>query len=263
MDTVTIQALIFKVLDISVIWWIVYQVLKLIKTNVRAIQIVKGALWIYLINLASQWFNLTLLASFTSEVITWGILAVIIIFQPEIRAGLEQLGRNSALKKKSTLSGDWIQDVLTAMNLLSQEEIGALIVIEKRVLLDEYARTGTELDANISTALLRTIFNPNTPLHDGAVLIRDGRLFCAGAILPSTQSDELDSELGTRHRAALGVSELSDSITLVVSEETGKCSLAHRGQLYRFQSASELDHLLRECLTLKQSTSELGEGERR
>ena len=220
-------------LDIYLVWLIIYYVLRLIKSNVRAIQILKGLVFIYLINFVSQILNLYTLNSLIGNVIDWGLLAVIIIFQPEIRSGLEQLGRNSILTRERTDKEDnKVIDILkNSMEFLAKRRIGALIVIERGVNLDEFITPSTILGAAITQELLTTIFVPTTPLHDGAIIIRDNMLYCAGAYLPSTRREDISKSFGTRHRAAIGISEISDSITLVVSEETGRCSIAFKGEL--------------------------------
>ncbi len=220
-------------LDIYFVWLIIYYILKLIKSNVRAVQILKGVVFIYLINFVSQLFNLYSLNSLVGNVIDWGLLAIIIIFQPEIRSGLEQLGRNSTLIREKTDNGDHqVTEILkNSMEFLAKRRIGALIVIERGVKLDEFITPSTILGASITQELLTTIFVPTTPLHDGAVIIRDNSLYCAGAYLPSTRREDISKAFGTRHRAAIGISEISDSVTLVVSEESGRCSIAYKGEL--------------------------------
>ncbi len=225
--------LLLLCLDIYLVWLIVYYVLKLIRSNVRAVQILKGVVFVYLINFISQIFNLYTLNSLIGNVIDWGLLAVIIIFQPEIRSGLEQLGRNSILVRERTDKEDTkVIDILkNSMEFLAKRRIGALIVIERGINLDEFITPSTILGATITQELLTTIFVPTTPLHDGAIIIRDNLLYCAGAYLPSTRREDISKLFGTRHRAAIGISEISDSITLVVSEETGRCSIAQKGEL--------------------------------
>ena len=177
---------------------------------------------IYILDIISQIFNLYTLNSLIGNVIDWGLLAIIIIFQPEIRTGLEQIGRNSTLnrEKSSLVDRDIVSMLTNSVAFLAKRRIGALIVIERGVKLDEFITPSTIVDGEISQELLTTIFVPTTPLHDGAVMIRDGKLYCAGAYLPSTRREDINKAFGTRHRAAIGISEISDSVTLVVSEET-------------------------------------------
>lgn len=225
--------LLMLALDAYFVWLIIYYVLKLIKANVRAIQIMKGLIFVYLLYFLSRWLNLQALNMLITMIIDWGILAIIVIFQPEIRGGLEQLGRNSLISRGSGLvKEEGIATILTqSIEFLAKRRIGALIVIEKEVKLDEFITPSTLMDSELSKELLTTVFIPTTPLHDGAVIIRDNKLYCAGAYLPSTRREDISKDLGTRHRAAIGISEISDSITLTVSEETGRFSIAMNGEL--------------------------------
>ncbi|MGL4336421.1 MAG: diadenylate cyclase CdaA [Turicibacter sp.] len=220
-------------LDVYFVWLILYYILKLIKSNVRAVQILKGVVLIYIIDLISQVFDLYTLNSLIGNVIDWGLLAIIIIFQPEIRSGLEQIGRNSMLtrEKISGKNNDIVEILKNSIEFLAKRRIGALIVIERGVKLDEFITPSTIIGGSISQELLTTLFVPTTPLHDGAVIIRDEMLYCAGAYLPSTRREDISKQFGTRHRAAIGISEISDSITIVVSEETGRFSIAYKGEL--------------------------------
>ena len=178
------------------------------------------------------------------------LLAVIVIFQPEIRRALEKLGTNNIIYKllpglrgkdqTSDLSTDSIEAIVHALASMGRNRVGALVVIERKIMLDEYTTTGIKLDAEISAALLQQSFEKNTPLHDGAVIIRENRIVAATCYLPLSQNTEISKELGTRHRAALGISEVSDCITLVASEETGQLSLAVNGRLSRDMSEAEL-----------------------
>ena len=160
-------------------------------------------------------------------------MAIIIIFQPEIRSGLEQIGRNSTLNREQNkfVEHDVISILANSVEFLAKRRIGALIVIERGVKLDEFITPSTIIDGEISQELLTTIFVPTTPLHDGAIMIREEKLYCAGAYLPSTRREDINKSFGTRHRAAIGISEISDSVTLVVSEETGRYSIAYKGEL--------------------------------
>ena len=220
-------------LDIYFVWLIIYYILKLIKSNVRAVQILKGVILIYIIDLVSQIFDLYTLNSLIGNIIDWGLLAIIIIFQPEIRSGLEQIGRNSTLNREQNkfVEHDVISILANSVEFLAKRRIGALIVIERGVKLDEFITPSTIIDVEISQELLTTIFVPTTPLHDGAIMIREEKLYCAGAYLPSTRREDINKSFGTRHRAAIGISEISDSVTLVVSEETGRYSIAYKGEL--------------------------------
>ena len=249
-ENITFFELLLVCLDVYCVWLIIYYVLKLIKSNVRAVQILKGVILIYIIDFVSQIFDLYTLNALISNVIDWGLFAVIIIFQPEIRSGLEQIGRNSMLNREHTILAD--QDIISilanSVEFLAKRRIGALIVIERGVKLDEFITPSTMITGEISQELLTTIFVPTTPLHDGAVMIRDGKLYCAGAYLPSTRREDINKAFGTRHRAAIGISEISDSITLVVSEETGRYSIAYNGELKVYDHIDTFKHDLQKYL---------------
>jgi diadenylate cyclase len=187
--------------------------------------------------------------------LTVGLLAVLIIFQPELRSGLEHIGRtnfNFIVKNNYNISEDIlnknIEEIVESMYSLSRQKIGALIIMERGSKLGEIIKTGTIIDAEISRQLLINIFIPNTPLHDGAVVIREGKVKAAACFLPLTESKDLSKDLGTRHRAAIGISEVSDCLSLVVSEETGAISIAKSGKLYRNISKERLTNILRNNL---------------
>lgn len=232
-ENISFFDLLLVCLDVYFVWLIIYYILKLIKSNVRAVQILKGVILIYLIDIVSQIFDLYTLNALIGNVIDWGLLAVIIIFQPEIRSGLEQIGRNSTMNRERNVLAehDVISILANSVEFLAKRRIGALIVIERGVKLDEFITPSTIIDGEISQELLTTIFVPTTPLHDGAIMIREEKLYCAGAYLPSTRREDINKSFGTRHRAAIGISEISDSVTLVVSEETGRYSIAYKGEL--------------------------------
>ena len=241
------------VLDFAIGWFVVYSALSLIKGSSRSIQIVKGVLMVYLLNVAAAVFNMEILSVLTKDVITWGIIAIIIIFQPEIRKGLEQLGRGKGLLKKTKeqASLNEMDELFEAVERLSKSKTGALIVFEGKITLDEYAESATPIQSVITSELIETIFFPNTPLHDGAMIVRDGNILCAGAILPSTTRTDLSQTVGTRHRAAIGITEVSDSIVVAVSEETGLISIAKDGEIQRFSKMFEFEKKLREYMKPK------------
>ena len=250
LQEVTLSQLILGGLDFYIAWLLVCAVLKLLQTNIRAVQIVKGVFVICFLNLLSQFLELSLISVLIEDVMTWGIIAIVIIFQPEIRTGLEQMGRKSAIKKEGQLSkgAAWVSELSDAVKVLSEERTGALIVLENRVSLMELSELATPLDAIITSELLRTIFRNKTPLHDGAVIIRDAKIACAGAILPATTRDDLPQTTGTRHRAAIGVSEMSDSVTIVVSEETGQISITSGGKIERYEKHFHFEQALKKVL---------------
>lgn len=240
LDEFTFRSVLLLLLDIYLVWLILYLVLRVIKLNVRAIQILKGLVFIYIINFVSEFFDLHTLNSLVEIVIQWGLLVVIIIFQPEIRSGLEQIGRNSMLRRSKNNEEQGAVSILCeSVSFLAKRRIGALVVIERNVKLDEFVSTATLINSHLSVELLTTIFVPTTPLHDGAVIIRDEKLYCAAAYLPTTTREDMSKAFGTRHRAAMGVSEVSDSITLVVSEETGRFSIAYSGTLKSYEAIED------------------------
>lgn len=236
------------VIDFSTAWLVVYLALGLLKANSRSIQIIKGVLMVYLLNVLAIIFNMEILGVLTKDVITWGILAIIIVFQPEIRNGLEQLGRGRGFfsrdKGKATLNE--VEQVVEAVSQLSKSQTGALIVFEGKIGLDEYSETATPIQSIVTSELIETIFFPNTPLHDGAMIIRKGEILCAGAILPSTQRTDLNQTVGTRHRAAIGISELTDALVVAVSEETGIISIVRDGEMERFSKIFEFEKVFRQ-----------------
>lgn len=235
--------------DFYLAWLLLFNILKLIKANTRAVQIVKGVILIFSLNLMSELFDLTLLNKLTGEIITWGLLVLIIVFQPEIRSGLEQIGRKSVKKySKENLNADFVHELTQTISFFSKEKTGALIVLERNINLEEFIKTGTPMQSILSDELLKTIFMLKTPLHDGAVFVRNQKIWSAGCVLPVSKQNDLPQTMGTRHRAALGISEISDCIVLVVSEETGKMSLVSKGNIHSFEKIFAFEQKLRELL---------------
>ena len=228
-----IVTILQKIIDIALVWMLVYFVLKNIKNNVKMVLLFKGVLIILIIKMASDFLNLTTVGLFLEYIIMWGPLALIIIFQPEIRNILEHLGRKQLLGRHKILSLDerekLVYEIMNAIDYLRKSRIGALIVIERDISLNEYINRSKPLYADISSDLLVSIFFPRNPLHDGGVIIQGNRITSAGAVFPISINSKVNKRLGTRHRAALGISEESDAIALVVSEETGKISIAIGG----------------------------------
>ena len=224
-----------KIIDISLVWVLIYYVLKSLKNNVKMVLIFKGIIIIVIIKILSDWLNLTTVGLLLEYVIMWGPLALIIIFQPEIRSILEHLGRKQILTKHHVLTMDerekMIYEIMNAIEYLRKSRIGSLIVIEREVSLNDYIVRSKGIYADISSELLISIFFPRNPLHDGGVIIQGNRITSAGAVFPISLNTKINKRLGTRHRAALGISEESDSIAIVVSEETGKISIAIGGVL--------------------------------
>jgi len=231
----SVVTIIQTIIDISLVWMLIYFVLKNIKNNVKMVLLFKGVFIILIIKLASDLFNLTTVGLFLEYIIMWGPLALIIIFQPEIRNFLEHLGRKQLLGRHKILSLDerekLVYEIMNAVDYLRKSRIGALIVIERDISLNEYIGRSKPLYADISSDLLVSIFFPRNPLHDGGVIIQGNRITSAGAVFPISINSKVNKRLGTRHRAALGISEESDAISLVVSEESGKISIAIGGVL--------------------------------
>ena len=225
-----------NILDVLLVWFMFYYILKNIKNNVKMSLLFKGVLVIIIIKLLSSWLGLNTLGLILEYIIMYGPLAIIIIFQPEIRGVLEQLGRSQLLGRHKTLTVDerekLVYEVINAVDYLRKSKIGALIVIERDVSLLDYINRAKSLYADLSSELLISIFFPNNPLHDGAVIIQGDRISCAGAVFPTSNSISVNKRLGTRHRAALGVAEETDAIGIVVSEETGRISIAVKGELF-------------------------------
>lgn len=235
--TVTdIVSIIRKIVDISLVWLVFYFILKNIKNNVKLSLIFKGVAIIIVLKIISDVFGLTTIEVLLEYIIQWGFLALIIIFQPEIRNILEQLGRSQLLGRHKILTVDerehLVYEIIQAMEYLRKQRIGALIVLERDISLSNYIDKAKKLYADLTSDLLIAIFYEGNPLHDGGVIIQGDRVSCAGAVFPTSSSSKINKRLGTRHRAALGISEESDAISLVVSEETGRLSVAVKGELY-------------------------------
>ncbi len=232
---------VFDIIDILAIAWIIYKAIGFL-LETRAGLLVKGLTVIFGTYLIASWFELTVVSWLLSVVVDSALIVVAIIFQPEIRRMLEKVGHTKLLgSKKYDDEGEIIRssiDVVTkAAGAMQQSKVGALIVFERETQLGDIINTGTVIDAESSVSMVNNVFFPNSPLHDGAMIIRDGRIYAAGCILPLTQRPDISSHLGTRHRAAIGISENSDAVVLVVSEETGTISIAHNGELKRDYNA--------------------------
>ena len=225
-----------NILDVILVWFIFYYILRNIKNNVKMSLLFKGVLIVIFLKFISTWLGLHTLGLILEYIIMYGPLAIIIIFQPEIRGVLEQLGRSQLLGRHKTLTVDerekLVYELINAVDYLRKSKIGALIVIERDVSLLDYINKAKAIYADLSSELLESIFFPNNPLHDGAVIIQGSRISCASAVFPTSNSISLNKRLGTRHRAALGIAEESDAISVVVSEETGRISIAVKGELF-------------------------------
>lgn len=220
-------------IDILVVWYILYLLLMLIK-GTKAVQLAKGLVIIWVARQVAGWIDLNTFAYIVDQLLSWSVIGVIVIFQPEIRRGLEHLGRmpffNGNAKTERQMSEKFVAELDKSIQYMSKRRIGALITIQRNTGLDDYIETGIGLDAEVTGALLINIFIPNTPLHDGAVIIRNGRIAVAAAYLPLSDNSMIPKKLGTRHRAAVGISEVTDAITIVVSEETGGVTITKNSQ---------------------------------
>lgn len=248
------------IVDILAIALLIFGLFKLIQET-RAVQLLKGVIMLLIVYFLSSLFGLVMLSSLLRTFFEAAVVVIAIIFQPEIRKALEQMGRNNTYKKyikiftKHHKGDEWkkaveksIVDAADTAILFSRSKTGALLVFERETMLSDIAATGTIIDAETSVALFGNIFFNKAPLHDGASIIRDGKLFAAGCILPLTSNSNVDINLGTRHRAGLGISEQSDAVVLIVSEETGVISLAVNGILLREFTREELIKKLEQFL---------------
>ncbi len=230
-----IWTIVRKIMDISLVWFIFYFILKNIRNNVKLSLIFKGVAFVILLKIISDWVGFVTVGYLLDYIIQWGPVALIIIFQPEIRTILEQLGRNKLLGRHKVLTVDerehMVYEMINAIDYLRKERIGALIVIERDISLGNYIDKAKKLYADLSSDLLISIFYEGNPLHDGGVIIQGDRITCAGAVFPTSNSTKLNRRLGTRHRAALGLAEETDAICIVVSEETGRVSIALKGEM--------------------------------
>lgn len=232
----TIMELVKKMMDVLIVWLVLYYILKNLRKNVKMVLLFKGILVILVLKIFSDLLGLVTIGYLLDYIIEWGPLALIVIFQPEIRSVLEQLGRSQLLGRHKTLTVDerekTVYEITNAVDYLRKHSIGALLILERDNSLNDYIENSKKLYADISSDLLVSIFFPNNPLHDGGVIIQGDKITSAGAVFPTSDSLKISKRLGTRHRAALGVSEVSDCIALVVSEETGRLSIAIDGELY-------------------------------
>lgn len=240
------------VVDIAIVWYVLYKLIMIIR-GTKAIQLLKGIVVVLIVWVLSILFELKTIQWITNQAILWGFLVIIILFQPELRRALEQLGRGSIFTR-STLSEDQkiekiVKSIVESTVYMAKRRIGALITIELETGIGEYAETGIPIDAQLTNQLLTNIFTPNTPLHDGAVIIKNDRIVAAACYLPLSESASISRELGTRHRAALGISEVTDALTIVVSEETGSISYTKNGELFRNVKEEQLAKAITRNLT--------------
>ncbi|MFC0474033.1 diadenylate cyclase CdaA [Robertmurraya beringensis] len=234
-------------IDILLVWYVIYKLIMVIK-GTKAVQLLKGIFVILMVTVISDWFSLKTLNWMMEQVLLWGVLGIIIIFQPELRRALEQLGRGRFFSRTGGQEEEeqekMVEAITKATDYMAKRRIGALMSIERETGMGDYIETGIGLQAKISSELLINIFIPNTPLHDGAVIIQKNMVAAAACYLPLSESPFISKELGTRHRAALGISEVTDSVTVIVSEETGSISLTKNGELHRDLKLEQFKQML-------------------
>lgn len=222
------------ILDIGIVWFFSFYLLKIFRNNARTIQIIKGIMMVVFVRILAAALELKTLSFILDYLLNWGFLAVVIIFQPEIRSLLERVGKSSVLTSLSVLTVNQretlINELVGAVVELSASKTGALITLEQGQSLEDFVKTGTPLNSIVTKELLTSIFVTSTPLHDGAVILRGDLIACASAYFPPT-NNQLPQRYGARHRAAVGISEITDSVTIVVSEETGSISITHDSKL--------------------------------
>ncbi len=237
------------IIDMVIIAIVFYKIFLLIQET-RAEQLVKGLLVLLIATKLSEWLRLYTTNWILKNTVTLGMIALLIVFQPELRRALEYIGRSKFLKKSLTEIADEelehkINEIVEAVTYMSRQKIGALIIIERETKIGEVIETGTAIKGDISSDLLINIFIPNTPLHDGAVIIRGDKIVAASCVLPLTENLNLSKELGTRHRAGIGITERSDAVALIVSEETGTISVAIEGKVSRYLDAKTMRTILK------------------
>lgn len=234
--------IVLLIIDILIVSYLIYSVIKMLK-GTRAMQLLKGIALLLIINALSEFLSLNILHYILNSIMTYGVLLVIVVFQPELRKALEQVG-NTDIKKildfEEEEEPSCIEEVVKAAEEMSKKNIGALIVFERDISLGDYVHTGVAMGSKVSKELLINVFIPDTPLHDGAVIIKDNKIQAASCILPLTDKESIDRIFGTRHRAAIGVTENTDAVVVVVSEETGAISLAIGGKIIRDITGEQL-----------------------
>ncbi|WP_334293003.1 diadenylate cyclase CdaA [Paramaledivibacter caminithermalis] len=245
---------ILDIIDMTIVAVVFYKLYMLIR-DTRAEQLIKGLLILLVATKLSEWLKLYVVNYILTKTITVGFIALLIVFQPELRKALEHLGRSRLLLTKNIVEiahedlDNRIKEITDAVASLSRQKIGALIILERDTGINEVIETGTLIEGKISSSLLINIFIPNTPLHDGAVVIRKDKIMAAGCFLPLSENPNLSKKLGTRHRAGLGITETSDALAIMVSEETGGISVAAAGKLSRFLDIDTLKTIIREAFS--------------
>lgn len=252
LKTLTPLDLMTSIIDVAIVAYVLYRLFILIR-GTRAVQLIKGIIILLIATTVSGWLHLYTINWLMRQAQVMLIVALPIVFQPELRRALEHLGRGRLFARSLRFMGEEevkkiIQEVTRAVELLAKNKTGALIVIERETGLKEIAETGTKIDGVVSAEFLVNIFVPKTPLHDGAVIIRGDRIVAAGAFLPMTENQDVERELGARHRSAMGITEHSDALAVVVSEQTGGISLGSAGKLIRHLDPKTLAELLQKDL---------------
>ncbi|WP_053217577.1 diadenylate cyclase CdaA [Virgibacillus senegalensis] len=242
-------------IDIALVWYVLYKLIMLIR-GTKAIQLLKGifvVLGIWFLSSESV-LDLRTVNWLMWQAITWGFLGIIILFQPELRRALEQLGRGSFFSRNTTSEEELlkrnIDAIVKSCNYMAKRRIGALITIERETPMGDYVETGIPINGRLTNELLTNIFIPNTPLHDGAVILKNEQIIAAACYLPLSENPFISKELGTRHRAAMGISEVTDALTVVVSEETGQISCTKNGELHRDLDQEKLIEMLQQELDI-------------
>ena len=251
-----IISIIRNIIDICLVWLIIYFILNNLKNNVKLSLLFKGVFFILLLAIVSDIFGFVTIGVLLDYINQWGPIALIVVFQPEIRNILEQLGRSQLLGRHKVLTVDererMVYEMVNAIDYLRKDKIGALMVIERDISLGNYIDKAKKIYADLTSDLLIAIFYEGNPLHDGGVIIQGDRITCAGAVFPTSNSPKLNKRLGTRHRAALGLAEETDAICIVVSEETGRISIALKGELLYNLTLDDVRMLLIDELKPKQ-----------
>ena len=255
MTLTNVWSVITKIIDVCIVWFMFYYVLKNVKNNVKLVLIVKGIIILFVFKILSDLLNLYTVGIILEYVFQWGVIAVIVLFQPEIRSFLESIGRKKLLGRHKILTVEErekvVFEIMDAVEYLKKNRIGALIVIERNMSLQDYINPATKVYADLTSPLLGTIFVPNSPLHDGGVIVQGDKITCAGAVFKTSMDPSINKKLGTRHRAALGIAEESDAVALVISEETGRISIAVDHELHYNLTLDEFRMMLVEELKPK------------
>lgn len=250
------------IIDILIVIFLARKIIKIVK-NTRTGQLLKGIVFLILITILSGVFGLKILNYILTSVMTYGVIILIVIFQPELRRGLEQLGTNGLSrflgfdKEIMAKSKENVYKIVIAVKELSQMRVGGLIVIQRDIKIEDIISTGIQINSEVSPQIIVNLFAPNTPLHDGAIVISDNRIAAAACMLPLADDKDIAKELGTRHRAALGMSKESDALVVVVSEETGKISVAKDGHLFADLDEETLKKILLKNLIVEENKNEI------